>query len=101
MFYFSLLTPTHIPSSAGVFFLPSPYCFLSLIGNYVVGEMWIGVCLSAVVELFPNHLRATAVGVYIFVISNIGGNMELLITPLRRLFANVYGHIEVGVVRIL
>ena len=72
-----------------------PHCYLFLIGNYIVGEMWIGVCLSAVVELFPPQLRATAVGVYLFVISNIGGNMELLITPLRRHFNKVYGLIEV------
>ena len=64
-------------------FLPPPYCYFSLIGNYIFGETFIGVCIAVVVELFPTRMRASAVGVYIFVIQNIGGNMEMFIPPLR------------------
>ena len=64
-------------------FLDPPYCYLSLIGNYVLGETFIGVCITIVVELFPARMRALAVGVYIFLIQNIGGNMEMFIPPLR------------------
>ena len=41
--------------------------------------MWIGVCLSVVVELVPVKLRITGIGVYFFIITNIGGNMNILI----------------------
>jgi hypothetical protein len=38
--------------------------------------MWVGVCLSVLVELVPEKLRTTGIGFYFFVISNIGGNMQ-------------------------
>lgn len=41
--------------------------------------MWIGVCLSVVVELVPDRLRITGIGIYFFVITNIGGNMNVLV----------------------
>lgn len=51
--------------------------------SYIVclfeGEMWIGVCLSVVVELVPDRLRITGIGIYFFVITNIGGNMNVLV----------------------
>ena len=59
-----------------------PYCFVCHIGGYLVGEMWLGVCLAIVVELVPNDLTASAVAVYFFIIQIIGGNMTLFVTPL-------------------
>ena len=50
------------------------------------GEMWIGVTLAVGLELVPTPLRASAVGVYLFIISNVGGNMTLLVPPLSRAF---------------
>ena len=45
--------------------------------------MWVGVCLSVLVELVPENLRTTGVGFYFFIISNIGGNMQLLLPPIQ------------------
>jgi len=78
------------PFGSGVVFLKPPYCFISLIGNYVLGETFIGVCITIVVELFPARMRALAVGVYIFLIQNIGGNMEMFIPPLRYHLESTY-----------
>ncbi len=55
--------------------------------------MWIGVCLSVLVELVPEKLRITGVGVYFFIISNIGGNMSLLVPPTQKAIENTF---EVG-----
>ena len=54
----------------------------------VVGEMWVGICLTVVVELVPTPLRTSAVAVYLFIISNIGGNLPLLVPPLQKAFIN-------------
>ncbi len=53
---------------------------------YIIGEMWIGVCLSVVVELVPNRLRITGIGVYFFIITNIGGNMQIFVPAVQNLF---------------
>lgn len=55
---------------------------------YFLGEMWIGICLTVVVELIPTHVRTSAVAVYLFIISNVGGNMPLLVPPLQHAFEN-------------
>ena len=60
-------------------------CFVSS----TIGEMWVGVTLAVGLELVPTPLRASAVGVYLFIISNIGGNMTLLVPPLSRAFHNL------------
>ena len=52
------------------------------------GEMWIGITLAIVVELIPSNIRTSAVAVYLFIISNIGGNMPLLVPPIQDAFEN-------------
>ena len=52
--------------------------------------MWVGVCLSVVVELVPEKLRTTGVGLYFFIISNIGGNMQVIVPPIQELIQNTF-----------
>ena len=52
--------------------------------------MWVGVCLSVLVELVPENLRNTGVGFYFFVISNIGGNMQLLLPSVQAAIKNSF-----------
>ena len=56
------------------------------------GEMWIGVTLAVGLELVPTPLRASAVGIYLFIISNVGGNMTLLVPPLSSAFHRNLGY---------
>lgn len=61
---------------------PNPWAFLCLLPAYIIGEVWIGVCLAVVIELVPGKLVAVAVAFFLFVINNIGGAMPLLIPSL-------------------
>lgn len=70
------------PFAAATLFFAPPWAFLFQIPTYVFGEMWVGVTLAVVIELVPAHLRASSVGFYFFIISNIGGNMPLLVSAL-------------------
>ena len=72
------------PFAAGALFLKPPYAFISLIPSNIIGEMWVGVTLTVVVELVPNTIRSPAIAGYLFIISIIGGNMPLLVPPLKR-----------------
>ena len=53
---------------------------------FISGEMWVSVALAVLVELVPSNVRTTAVAVYLFIITNIGGNMPLLVPVLKRAF---------------
>ena len=71
------------PFAAGVLFLHPPSAFFSLIATYIIGEMWIGVALTVVVELVPSNLRTSVVAYYLFIINIIAGNAPLAVTPLK------------------
>ena len=60
--------------------------------------MWIPITLAVVVEQVPPEIRSTAVAFYFFVITNIGGNMPLLVGPLKQAFKNA-GHTDVDALR--
>jgi len=61
--------------------------------------MWVGVCLSVMVELIPERLRNTGVGLYFFIIGNIGGNMSILLPPLEKFFQKTYEMSELNALR--
>ena len=60
--------------------------------------MWVGITLTVVVEVVPTALRTSAVAVYMFIISNIGGNMPLLVPVLKKAFHNT-GYSDVSSLR--
>ena len=67
----------------------------NLMTHYLAGEMWVGICLAIVVELVPTPLRTVAVAVYLFIISNIGGNLPLLVPPIQNAYLNAgFGPID-------
>ena len=47
--------------------------------------MWVGAVLSVIIELVPESLRNTGVGLYFFIINNIGGNMQILLPPVQKI----------------
>ncbi|XP_037076088.1 protein spinster homolog 1-like isoform X2 [Pollicipes pollicipes] len=86
------------PFVFGVLFLEPPWAYISLIPTYIIGEMWVPITLAVLVELVPAEVRTSAVAFYFFVISNIGGNMPLLVDPVKKAFSNA-GHNDVDSLR--
>ncbi len=70
------------PFALGALFLPYPWCFLSLLPSNIIGEMWIGVTTALVIDLAPSRVRTGAVSIYLFIITLIGGNFNLVVTPI-------------------
>jgi len=70
------------PFQVGTLFLAMPWAFLCQIPALLIGEMWIGVCVTLVVDFVPSDLTASAVAIYFFVIMILGGNANLLVPPL-------------------
>ena len=66
----------------GLLLLPDPWCFISHIFGCVIGEMWLGIAASVIVELVPADLTTSAMSVYFFIIEIIGGNMPIFVTPI-------------------
>lgn len=45
--------------------------------------MWFGIVFAILVEVVPLSMRSTTVGVFLFVMNNVGGNLPILIEPIR------------------
>lgn len=48
--------------------------------------MWVGVALTVLVELVEPQFKTSAIALYLFIITNIGGNVPLLVPPIQRAF---------------
>jgi len=68
------------PFAAGALFLPFPWCFISLLPAFAFGEMWIGVTLAVVVDIVPVLIQGSVIAMFLFVITVIGGNFNILVT---------------------
>ncbi|XP_050414954.1 protein spinster homolog 1 [Patella vulgata] len=77
------------PFAAGTLYFNPPWAFICQIPTYIIGEMWVGVTLAVVIELVPINARTTAVAVYLFIISNVGGNVPLIVPPLKQAFSDL------------
>ena len=46
--------------------------------------MWFGIVFAVLVEIVPLHFRSTVVGIFLFVMNNIGGNLPILVDPVAK-----------------
>lgn len=46
--------------------------------------MWFGIAFAVVVEIVPLQIRSTMIGLFLFVINNIGGNLPIAVDPVAK-----------------
>lgn len=49
-----------------------------------LAEMWFGIVFACLVEIVPVQVRSTTVGIFLFVMNNIGGNLPILVDPVAK-----------------
>lgn len=47
--------------------------------------MWFGILFAILVEIVPLRIRSTTVGMFLFVMNNIGGNLPILVDPISKI----------------
>ncbi|KAH1018952.1 hypothetical protein HUJ05_006625 [Dendroctonus ponderosae] len=52
--------------------------------TFILAEMWFGILFAILVEIVPLHVRSTTVGVFLFVMNNIGGNLPIAVEPVSK-----------------
>ncbi len=58
--------------------------------------MWIGVASALVVDITPTKVRTACIAIYLFIITMIGGNFNLLVPPLQEGFENTGANANVS-----
>lgn len=72
------------PGAFGAVFFNPFWALISLASSYFFAEMWFGIVFAVIVEIVPLEVRSSVVGVFMFVINNIGGNLPILVDPLAK-----------------
>ena len=49
-----------------------------------MGDDIPGIVFAVIVEIVPLEVRSSVVGVFMFVINNVGGNLPILVDPLAK-----------------
>lgn len=75
------------PMTLAVLYTPCPYAYLVLIAANVVGESWIGVAITLVVDVVPHRIVGTSVAFYYFSITLIASFMPLLVPSLKAVWS--------------
>jgi MFS family permease len=72
------------PGAFGSIYFEPFWAMISLASSYFFAEMWFGIVFAVIVEIVPLEVRSSVVGVFMFVINNIGGNLPILVDPLAK-----------------
>lgn len=48
--------------------------------------MWFGILFAILVESVPMSVRSTTVGAFLFWMNNFGGNVPMLVEPVRKAY---------------
>ena len=47
-------------------------------------ETWFGILFVTLVEVSPPRLKTSVLGVFLFLMNNVGGNLPVLLDPLSK-----------------
>ncbi|XP_034484255.1 putative metabolite transport protein HI_1104 [Drosophila innubila] len=73
-----------LPAFGSVYFDPM-WAMITLGLSYFFAEMWFGIVFAIVVEIVPLRVRSSTIGVFLFVMNNIGGNLPILVDPVAKI----------------
>ena len=57
----------------------------ALIAYNVFAETWSGIMITIIIEIVPNEIKQACIVIFLFVINNIGGNLPILLTEIRKI----------------
>lgn len=46
--------------------------------------MWFGVCIAVAIEMVPTDISSASLALYLFIVNNIGGNLNIILPPLQK-----------------
>lgn len=67
------------PFAALTLHLDPPYCFICLMAYYFCAETWFAILFTVIVEIVPAETRAFCVGVFLFMMNMVAGNLAVLV----------------------
>jgi len=71
------------PFAVLTLYLEPPASMATLIVYYLFAETWFAVLFTVIVEIVEPDVRATCIALFLFCMNQVGGNLPVMITPLK------------------
>jgi len=86
----SLATLISSPIAAGTLTIDPPGAMAALVCYYLFAETWFAILFTVIVEVVAPEVRATAIALFLFAMNQVGGNLPVVIDPLKIALGNDY-----------
>merc|ERR1712126_315319 len=86
----SAATLVSSPIAGATLTLHPPLAMAALVCYYLFAETWFAILFTVIVEVVAPEVRATAIALFLFAMNQVGGNLPVVIDPLRSAFGNDY-----------
>lgn len=51
--------------------------------NLIPAETWFAILFTVMAEIVPGEVRAVVVGLFLFIMDNVGGNVAIVVDPVQ------------------
>jgi len=79
----ALCTLLAAPLAFATLYLPPPQGLICLIAYYFLAETWFAVLFTVIVEIVEPEVRSTIIAVFLFCMNVVGGNLPVVVAPLK------------------
>lgn len=79
--FVSLFQALATPFAVLILALDPPEAFYMIMAFFVLAETWMAILITIVVEIVSVEVRAACLGIFLFVMNNVGGNLPTAIEP--------------------
>lgn len=53
---------------------------------YFCAETWFAILFTVIVEIVPSEVRSACTGIFLFIMTNVGGNLPIAVEPVKNAF---------------
>ena len=71
------------PLATATLYLQPPTSMATLVIYYLFSETWFAVLFTVIVEIVEPEVRASCIALFLFCMNQVGGNLPVLVTPLK------------------
>jgi len=76
------------PLALATLYLQPPTAMATLILYYLFSETWFAVLFTVIVEIVEPEVRASCIALFLFCMNQVGGNLPVIITPIKSYLDN-------------
>jgi len=79
----SAFTLLSVPFACLTLYFEPPTALVMLLLYYFCAETWFAILFTVIVEIVNPDVKAISIALFLFIMNNIGGNLPVIVAPIR------------------